>query len=458
MKFFCAVFGCASAVHAVGVGSCCGRLRQQLDVKISFLSDPAYNATENSYWSLQEAGLKPGCILHPSSPQDVSHAVSTIAKTDCCKFAIKGQGHAPATGFANIDGGVTIDMTGLNAISLSLDHSVLSVGAGSAWLQVYQFLDPFNLSVAGGRNGKVGVVLADGTLTNANKTHRGDLYRALKGGGNNFGVVTRFDLNTFAQGNLSVAKYVNDISQRSSVLQAFTDIVSSRHFDVYTSLVLSFFYKSSSKAWTISNSAVYTRPVLNPPVFSDFASVPSISNSSRITSLASYADEAASPPSNWAFATSTFKSSTEFMLEIFDILNSTLSPFNPQGGVAWNIAFEPLPAVMSSYAAKTGGNVLGVGPEEGNSYVMLLSGLWPDSASNLAVEKTARQAVSAIEARASALGLLRRFRYLNYAAPNQAPLVSYGADQMEFLRHVSRKYDPRGLFQTRVPGGFKLYA
>ena len=56
------------------------------------------------------------------------------------------------------------------------------------------------------------------------------------------------------------------------------------------------------------------------------------------------------------------------MLEIFDILNSTLYSFNPQGGVTWDFAFEPLPSVMLSHAAKSGGNVLGVGSEEGNSY------------------------------------------------------------------------------------------
>ncbi len=87
----------------------------------------------------------------------MSRAVSIIATVDGCQFAVKSQGHAPAAGFANIDGGVTIDMTGLNTTALSSDHSVLSVGAGAAWIQVYKYLDPFNVSVAGGRNGLVGV-------------------------------------------------------------------------------------------------------------------------------------------------------------------------------------------------------------------------------------------------------------------------------------------------------------
>jgi hypothetical protein len=59
-----------------------------------------------------------------------------------------------------------------------------------------------------------------------------------------------------------------------------------------------------------------------------------------------------------------------------------------------------------------------------------------------------------IESRAKAEGLLRKFQYLNYAAPYQTPLASYGADNVEFLKRASRKYDPLALFHTRVPGGF----
>jgi hypothetical protein len=46
------------------------------------------------------------------------------------------------------------------------------------------------------------VVLADGAVVNANCEENSDLWYALKGGSNNFGVVTRFDFQTFAQGDL----------------------------------------------------------------------------------------------------------------------------------------------------------------------------------------------------------------------------------------------------------------
>jgi hypothetical protein len=87
---------------------------------------------------------------------------------------------------------------------------------------------------------------------------------------------------------------------------------------------------------------------------------------------------------------------------------------------------------------------------------MLLSALWPDSASDLEVEQVSQQAMSTIESRAKAKGLLRKFQYLNYAASYQTPLASYSAGNFEFLKRVSSKYDSLALFQNRVPGGFKL--
>ena len=116
-----------------------------------------YNATQESYWSLQEASLSPACILIPETSQDIAEAVSIISGIEGCHFAIKGQSHAPAAGFANINAGVTIDMTGLKSVTVNHDKTVASVGAGASWLDVYLYLDALSLSVAGGRNGAVGV-------------------------------------------------------------------------------------------------------------------------------------------------------------------------------------------------------------------------------------------------------------------------------------------------------------
>jgi FAD/FMN-containing dehydrogenase len=135
----------------------CGQLAGVLGSKVSFPGNAAYETTQESYFSLQEAALSPACIVVPGSAQDVAEAVTIISGIESCHFAIKGQTHAPAAGFANINSGVTIDMTSLNSVAVNADHTVASIGGGSSWLQVYTYLDSLDLAVAGGRNGAVGV-------------------------------------------------------------------------------------------------------------------------------------------------------------------------------------------------------------------------------------------------------------------------------------------------------------
>ena len=76
-----------------------------------------------------------------------------------CQFAIRGGGHTPNVGSANIDGGITLDMSSLATVTLTsrADQLVTSVGAGARWRDVYRILDSRNLTVAGGRDGSVGV-------------------------------------------------------------------------------------------------------------------------------------------------------------------------------------------------------------------------------------------------------------------------------------------------------------
>ncbi|GJN77669.1 hypothetical protein PLIIFM63780_001162 [Purpureocillium lilacinum] len=446
----------ALSIRATLATDCCRELSQAIgQAVVNFPGSSQYDATEASYWSLQESDLKPACIVRPTSAQGVSRAIKVIKSTPDCKFAIKGQGHSPAAGFANVDGGVTLDMTSLASIETSSDHSVAKVGAGASWLDVYRHLDPLGVEVAGGRNGNVGVgglllgggishfttrvgwacdnvvnfeiVVADGSLVNANRTSHPDLFRALKGGANNFGIVTRFDLATFPQGNISSTSLVHDISQREAVFSAFTDIANTVPFDPYTSLVMGLLYNSTSGRWIMSTSAVYTKPVLNPPVFSNLLSIPSLSNSSAITSLSTLADEAPTPPLNWLFATATFKASTSLLVDIFEVLNETLYSFNPQGGVVWDVALEPLAGAMLSRPQSNGDNVLGIESSD-----------------------------KGFEACAKTKNQLQAFQYLNYAAPYQAPLASYGHKNVEFLLKVRAAYDPEEIFQKRVGGGFKL--
>jgi hypothetical protein len=95
---------------------------------------------------------------------------------------------------------------------------------------------------------------------------------------------------------VSSTSIVNDISYRKCVFDSFTELVSSRSFDQDASLVTSLLFNSTSHGWTISNAAVYAKPVENPPPFENLTAVPSISKETIITPLATLADEPATPP------------------------------------------------------------------------------------------------------------------------------------------------------------------
>lgn len=54
-------------------------------------------------------------------------------------------------------------------------------------------------------------------------------------------------------------------------------------------------------------------------------------------------------------------------------------------------------------------------------------------------------------------GVFWEYQYLNYADISQDPIRNYGEANVEELRKTSKKYDSEGMFQTLVPGGFKLF-
>lgn len=63
-----------------------------------------------------------------------------------------------------------------------------------------------------------------------------------------------------------------------------------------------------------------------------------------------------------------------------------------------------------------------------------------------------------IDAEAIQRGQAVPYKYLDYAWDFQDPIGSYGGGNVEKLKEVSKKFDPKGLFQKGVPGGFKLFA
>lgn len=73
-------------------------------------------------------------------------------------FALQGGGHMPIAGAANIDSsGILLSSYNLDQLVMADDLSYVSVGPGNHWVDVYDYLEPYNKIIVGGRMGVVGV-------------------------------------------------------------------------------------------------------------------------------------------------------------------------------------------------------------------------------------------------------------------------------------------------------------
>ena len=264
---------------------------RQAGLDVLLPSDETYMIRQESYFSKTASQLAPACIVRPSSAAQVSIAIRVLAESRY-PFAIRSGGHAPNAGASNIEGGVTLDLGLLNWTKLETVREsdgivnghgaeetpmVVDIGPGARWADVYASLHPHNLVVAGGREGGVGVgglilgggntyftasqgfacdnvvafevVLApDGRIVTATADNMyADLFWALRGGGNNFGVVTNFRMKALKGGSRVWGGLTLIPSQATPLAaQALVDFTSRVHEDVDSNLLCFFAYRGKS--------------------------------------------------------------------------------------------------------------------------------------------------------------------------------------------------------------------
>ncbi|QSS60388.1 FAD binding domain-containing protein, partial [Histoplasma capsulatum] len=256
-------------------------------------STPEYTEWRNLFWSQQQSESKPACILQPTSSRQVAIAL-LIARLWNCPFAVKSGGHAAFAGASSITDGLTIDLQRLNTIQLASDKKSVRVGPGNRWIDVYKSLEPQSLTAIGGRVSDIGVggltlgvsktlifphfspspssrrwhfvllgavVIANGRILNVNKQSHPDLYWALRGGGNNFGIVTRFDLATYPVEELWAGSqiYVVDDRTRKSLLAAVVKFADEWPSDPRAALICNFAYAQGM--FVAAVDVEYTKPV-----------------------------------------------------------------------------------------------------------------------------------------------------------------------------------------------------
>jgi FAD/FMN-containing dehydrogenase len=203
-----------------------------------------------SIWNGMAARL-PALVLQPTSAHDVAAAVG-FARDNGLLLSVKGGGHNIA-GTSVAEGGLTLDMSRMREVAVDPDAMVVHVGPGCLLGEVDQATQAHGLATVlgfvsetgvagltlGGGFGyltrrfgwtvdnlvEVQVVTADGQLRTANRDQHPELFWALRGGGGNFGVVTRFSFRLHQVGpTITGGLIVWSAERATEVLAAYRDL------------------------------------------------------------------------------------------------------------------------------------------------------------------------------------------------------------------------------------------
>ncbi|CAZ81792.1 unnamed protein product [Tuber melanosporum] len=281
------------------------------------------------------AWATPECILSPRSAAEVSSALKAITAAGA-PFAVRSGGHSPNLGWANIEGGVLVELSRINEITYDPANTNVVVGTGSRWGGVYSALEAYGRTAVGARVSPVGVggfllggglshvsneygfgcdnvveyevVLANGTIVNANADAHPELYWALKGGTSNFGtppplpqppthqltncphagIVTRFTLKTIPMSKIWGGVITYNATQAVAVMDAIHAYHAEHISDLKSAISVQFILNAGVVLVTL----MYAENVgSSPAAFAPFEELPHVASSMGSKSFVEFHDE-----------------------------------------------------------------------------------------------------------------------------------------------------------------------
>ncbi|KAE8548382.1 hypothetical protein EYB25_008760 [Talaromyces marneffei] len=473
--------------------SACHDLRANFRSQVTFYGEELYEAELSRFWSLQQSQTLPACIFLPESSHDVASAVQ-IARRSNCHFAVKSGGHAAFSGASNSDGGLTINLAAMNDITVNEDRATVSVGPGNRWVDVYRRLENLNRTVVGGRIADVGVggltlgggisffsnmhgwacdnvasyeiITASGDVLTATPTSHKDLYWALRGGGNNFGIVTNFELHSYPQdrGLMWIGKLMHPGRRNATLIDSFVDF-GLKGTDPSATMLFSIVYLQKQDDFVCVSEMDYAEPLADevayPAVYNAFFKVGGVIQETKSTKtiVSVIEDHSVSNPNGLrqSYWTATFRLNSALAREITDIWTQVVNPIKQKvPGIVPVLTFQVITTSMMEHMGDRNGNVLGLEDEKEPLMLVALSAMWIDMTDDHIVLEAYSEWLARSNARAHDLGLDHRYIYMNYASQFQDPIRGYGAENVAKLQAIAEEYDPQRVFQRLQPGYFKL--
>ncbi|KAI1074068.1 FAD-binding domain-containing protein [Whalleya microplaca] len=459
----------------------CQQLKSGLGDIITLPFDAQYATLREESWSAT-AWKHPNCIALPASASDVQKLIGVLVANDI-SFAIRSGGHSTNPFDANIDIGVLIATDKLNKVTYDAAVGLASIGPGARWDAVYTALDPYNVTVVGGRVLDVGVgglilggglsylsdlygmacdnvvsyeiVLADGSVIEATSSEHSDLFWALKGGANNFGIVTKFQSKTYPVKQVWGGVQMFTLDQMPDVLQAYYEYQSTPNKDLYANLVINLAPVNDSVLVTL----VYLQPVERPAAYAPFYSLSPVFEQTGFMTL--HELQGVFPATDiprWTWYSETFQPNSELFAHISRVLSTApeLASISKLHAGSLVATVQPINANVALAGQARGGNALGLQPVN-QTWFSLNLGWWDEGDDTVAIA-----AIESLHAKIKELskdaGVDLQYIFMNDANAKQPVIASYSEANVKRLRSVQQVYDPHLVFQKLVPGGQKTPA
>lgn len=238
-------------------------LRSTIDGDIVTPADRGYDEAR-SLWN-GAIDRRPSVIIVPASVGDVATGIA-VAREHDLPLAVRGGGHH-VTGAAMVEDGLVIDLSGMDDVTIDPGARIATVGPGARVSDVFDPAQEHGLSPVVGsaaQNGIAGSTLAggigwirrkfglgvdnlrsvelvtvDGDVVTAGEGHNSDLFWAVRGGGPNVGIVTRFEMELVPVGpRVAIVQTIYPIEAADAVLRAYRAYASEAPDEVTTLIVL----------------------------------------------------------------------------------------------------------------------------------------------------------------------------------------------------------------------------
>jgi FAD/FMN-containing dehydrogenase len=225
--------------------------------------DPGYDEARTIWNAMIDR--RPAIIVQPAGAEDVIAAVN-FARENELLLSIRGGGHNIA-GNAVCEGGMMIDLSGMNSVKVDEAARKANVGPGARLADFDREAQASGLATPLGINSTTGVagltlgggfgwlsreygmtvdnllsadvVTADGRQVRASETENSDLFWGLRGGGGNFGIVTNFEFQLFPVGpDVLTGLIVFPFEQAKQVMQKYREAVKTMPDDLNVWVVL----------------------------------------------------------------------------------------------------------------------------------------------------------------------------------------------------------------------------